>query len=49
MAASRRSAAPGAQDRKSMFAFEDPTNSLSLIATIDLLEVRLRASADAGG
>ena len=46
MAASRKSMMPAAQDsRKSMFAFEEPTNSLSLTATIDLLEVRLCVSA----
>ena len=46
MAASRKSMMPAAQDsRKSMFAFEEPSNSLSLTATIDLLEVRLCVSA----
>ena len=40
LAVARKSTMPGAQDRKSMFALEDSTNTLSLTTTIDLLEVR---------
>ena len=38
---------PAAQDRRSMFAHEDSTNTLSLTTTLDLLEVKVRHCSSA--